>query len=74
MAKVFVYWLKEKMWSIVSEQAVRGGDFLPGDYVQTKFQGKLYPSIVIASKWIRIRIVGMVGACAEELVFFHRCL
>lgn len=48
---VLVYWLEEKRWSIVRESAVKG-DAKLGLITKTKFQGKFYPSIVIASKYI----------------------
>lgn len=47
--KVLVYWPQERQWSIVSESAVQE-DVLPGQRTNAKFQGKLYPSLIIASK------------------------
>ena len=50
LSKVFVYWIKERgSFSVVSESAVQG-EILPGKKTVTKFQGKLYPSLIIASK------------------------
>lgn len=49
-SKVKVFWLKEKgVFSVVSETAVKG-KIRPGEKTFTKFQGKLYPSLIIASK------------------------
>lgn len=49
-SKVIVYWIKESgNFSVVTESAVKG-EILPGQKTMTKFQGKLYPSLIIASK------------------------
>ena len=50
--KFLVYWVEETNWSIVSESALRD-HVLPGQRTFTKYQGKWYPSLVIASKYHR---------------------
>jgi len=67
--KVLVYWTEERQWSVVSESGVPA-EVLPGQRTDAKYQGKMYPSIIIASKCFNLGIIPMCqnGATRHEFV------
>lgn len=53
--KVLLFWCEDQQWSIVNVSAVKGETKL-GVRTQGKFQGKWYPAILVASKFININL------------------
>lgn len=49
--QVLVYWLEERQWSVINETAVRGVA-TPGIVTEAKFQGKYFPTIILASEFV----------------------